>query len=248
MTAATTYYSDYEPLAWFYNEVWGEELSKQALPLVEQLLLPRLAKGDRILDLCCGSGQLAQKLLEKGYQVTGFDASESMLYHARQNAPGAQFIQGDARFFHLPPTFHGVVSTTYALNYIMSIDELISTFRNVYEALLDKGLFVFDLSLEERFLSSSWHGSMMGDVQDEYAWAERRIYDGEKKVGFVKTTLFKLVEGVWQRSDNTTAMKCYSKAEVQSALEKAGFTDVRVGDSGDLGGAIAGKAYFVACK
>jgi hypothetical protein len=47
MVTPTTYYSDYEPLAWFYNEVWGEELSKLALHLLEQLLLAHLCKGDR---------------------------------------------------------------------------------------------------------------------------------------------------------------------------------------------------------
>ena len=47
MVTPTTYYSDYEPLAWFYNEVWGEELSKLALHLLEQLLLAHLCNGDR---------------------------------------------------------------------------------------------------------------------------------------------------------------------------------------------------------
>lgn len=151
--SSATLYTDYDPLAGLYNKVWGEELAEVALPAIEKLLLQHLPPAAHILDLCCGSGQLVQKLLSKGHKVTGLDSSEQMLLYARQNAPSAEFILDDARLFQLPSTFHGVVSTTYALQYVMTIEELTTIFCNVYKALLKDGLFLFDLSLEERFRS-----------------------------------------------------------------------------------------------
>ncbi|HEY9300690.1 MAG TPA: class I SAM-dependent methyltransferase [Phormidium sp.] len=242
-------YSDYDPLAQIYNQVWGEELAEVALQPVEQLLLKHLPKEAHILDLCCGSGQLAQKLLQKGYKVTGIDGSEKMLHYARENAPAGQFILDDARFFKLPATFHGVVSTTYALQYVMKLEELTKVFQNVYDALLENGWFLFDLSLEERFQSSSWQGLAGGDVQDDYAWAMQRSYQAEEKIGSVKTTIFQLIDGAWQRIDNTTLMKCYFPKEIQPALESVGFKKISIYDAkGDFAMPVSGKIYFVCQK
>src|SRR3712207_3593292 len=92
-------YSDYDRIARIYNEQWGPLFSPMALLSLERILLPHLTQGARILDLCCGTGQLAAMLLEKGYQVTGMDGSRALLDYACANAPGAEFVQGDARDF-----------------------------------------------------------------------------------------------------------------------------------------------------
>ncbi|KZC39552.1 MULTISPECIES: methyltransferase domain-containing protein [Rhodanobacter] len=44
----------------------------------------RLSKGSTIADAPCGTGRLAEALLEAGYSVHGFDISEAMLSVARQ--------------------------------------------------------------------------------------------------------------------------------------------------------------------
>ncbi|MBD2040235.1 class I SAM-dependent methyltransferase [Microcoleus sp. FACHB-672] len=242
-------YSDYDPLAQMYNNFWGEELAEVALQPIEQLFLQHLPEEAHILDLCCGSGQLAQKLLLKGYKVTGIDGSEKMLHYARENAPAGQFILDDARFFKLPATFHGVVSTTYALQHIMNIEELTKVFQNVYDALLENGWFVFDLSLEERFQSSSWQGLAGGDVQDNYAWAMQRSYQPAEKIGTVKITIFQLIDETWQRTDNTTLMKCYFPDEIQLALKSVGFKKISIYHAErEFAIPISGKIYVVCQK
>ncbi len=40
--------------------------------------------GRRVLDIGCGAGPLSQKLIERGAQVSGFDASKAMLELAKQ--------------------------------------------------------------------------------------------------------------------------------------------------------------------
>lgn len=247
--SSTTRYTDYDPFARIHNESWGLEVSEFAIPHLEQLALPYLPEKAHILDLCCGTGQLAQYLLEKGYQVTGLDGSEAMLDYARENAPSSEFILNDARLFDLPPTFHGVISTTFALNHVISIEELTCVFKNVYAALLENGWFVFDLSLEDRY-QGSWNRSASGDVRDEYVWAMRRSYNPEDKIGEIKITIFQLVKENWQRLDTTWLVKGYSKAEVQSALKYVGFKEVSVYNAErDLAKpGEAGTVYFVCRK
>ncbi len=66
--------------------------------------LARLRPGDRALDLCCGTGDVAFALAQTGAEVTGLDFSPAMLEVARARAarqPGrVTFLPGDT--LHLP--------------------------------------------------------------------------------------------------------------------------------------------------
>jgi demethylmenaquinone methyltransferase/2-methoxy-6-polyprenyl-1,4-benzoquinol methylase len=52
--------------------------------------------GDRLLDSCCGTGELALECARVGGRVTGLDFSEAMLDRARRKAPGLEWVDGDA--------------------------------------------------------------------------------------------------------------------------------------------------------
>jgi demethylmenaquinone methyltransferase / 2-methoxy-6-polyprenyl-1,4-benzoquinol methylase len=51
--------------------------------------------GDRVLDACCGTGDLAVEAVRLGGRVTGLDFSPRMLERARRKAPGVEWVQGD---------------------------------------------------------------------------------------------------------------------------------------------------------
>jgi len=52
--------------------------------------------GDRVLDACCGTGDLAIAALGAGAgEVVGLDFSERMLERARAKEPGVEWVRGD---------------------------------------------------------------------------------------------------------------------------------------------------------
>ena len=51
----------------------------------------------KVLDLCCGQGNVSEALIRRGCKVTGIDFSPAMLAFARGRAPSAIFIEGDAQ-------------------------------------------------------------------------------------------------------------------------------------------------------
>src|SRR5437016_1364734 len=51
--------------------------------------------GDRVLDACCGTGDLAIAARAAGGRPTGLDFSPRMLERARRKAPDIQWIEGD---------------------------------------------------------------------------------------------------------------------------------------------------------
>ena len=52
--------------------------------------------GDAVLDVCCGSGDLALAAAEAGGVVAGVDFSRPMLDRARRKVPDIEWIEGDA--------------------------------------------------------------------------------------------------------------------------------------------------------
>jgi len=52
--------------------------------------------GDRVLDACCGTGDLAVEAERRGGRVVGLDFSERMLERARKKSGAIEWVRGDA--------------------------------------------------------------------------------------------------------------------------------------------------------
>ena len=55
-----------------------------------------VSPGDRVLDSCCGTGDLAIACLRAGGRVTALDFSERMLERARKKSDEIEWVEGDA--------------------------------------------------------------------------------------------------------------------------------------------------------
>lgn len=243
-------FSAYDPFAWLYNQHWGG-FTQLILPVLENLALRDVPRRACILDVCCGTGQLAVLLTAQGFRVTGLDGSAQMLAIARQNAPQAEFILADARSFALPPEFDAAVSTFDSLNHILALDELEAAFRCTGGALKPGAQFCFDLNMEHAFLDG-WEGSY-GEAYADHAFVRSGSYDAETRLGRFDAAIFRLLDGVWQRSDVTFFQRWYPREDVFAALERAGFTAVRAYQFGEQRsliplGETARRGFFVCRK
>lgn len=94
-------------------EEWSQE--RQMLPFRERAYLDRFLEftvpGAHLLDLGCGVGApITRYLLDRGYRMTGVDASLAMLRLARVNCPEAELIVGDMGAVELAGQYHGIVA------------------------------------------------------------------------------------------------------------------------------------------
>jgi SAM-dependent methyltransferase len=243
-------YGIYDQFAWFYVRGWGLDFHNQARPVLDDHVFPLLGAGARVLDLCCGSGDLSRVLVAQGYQVTGVDGSEEMLRYAREQVREAVFRLGDARSFSFDQGFDAALSTFDSLNHVLAPDELDSVFASVFRALLPGGLFVFDLNMREAF-ETLWHGTF-ASVDDQAAGITIGSFDAEASLGRADVTLFRLAEdGRWRRSDIRVQERCYARDEVTGALSRAGFSGIEAREAWALGmrGDVAlGREWFFARK
>lgn len=82
--------------------------------------------GERALDLCCGTGDIAFALAAAGADVTGVDFSEPMLAVARRRCGDVEakpkFARGDALALALPDAAFDLVTMGYGLRNLRSIE------------------------------------------------------------------------------------------------------------------------------
>lgn len=239
-------YDDYDLFADIYNRHWGQFGIQVTSPL-NRLGLSDLEPGDRILDLCCGTGQLAAVLTGQGLSVVGVDGSTAMIEHARRNAPAAEFLVEDAREFTLDPPVAMAVSTFDSLNHVMTIEDLSRVFGHVFDVLEPGGRFIFDLNIAAGF-SARWQGAFTIDDPGEFIVAVSS-YDEDERIGQMKFTWFTQSGDYWQRSAVTLTQRCYAVDEVIGALGAAGFEGIDVTDAADLvEGWQSGRVFFVAVR
>lgn len=67
-------------------------------------------EGMRVLDACCGTGQLAKKLAEHGFHVTGYDSDMEMVHICNILYPGSKFFQMDFRSDQNPARWELIVA------------------------------------------------------------------------------------------------------------------------------------------
>jgi SAM-dependent methyltransferase len=218
-------YNDYDVLAWLYNREMGF-YGSNIFPALKIIAGDNMSDGARILDLCCGTGQLAKVLCENGYDVTGIDGSARMLQYARKNAPSARFILGDARTFKLSTEYDAVFSTFDSLNHVMTLMELEQVFENVYKCLNKGGIFIFDLNMQKHF-ETNMNGRNSIRERPEYLFIMRHEYEAETKLGKYEITIFRPESKLWKRSDIILYQTWYPLEDVVSSLDKAGFTSIR---------------------
>jgi len=241
-------YASYDTFARIYDLHWGSEVPAQIMTVIDKLFVPQMTAGARILDLCCGTGYTAKELTERGFAVTGLDASEEMLAFARRHAPAASFIQADARSFKMMPIYQGVLSTFDSLNHMMTMEGLLMVFRNVHRALQAGGLFLFDMNMEKAFLAH-W-ADYYAIVEAEDVCVLRGTYSREQRMARYDITMFRRRGKNWQRTDAVISERYYPSKEIRRALLAAGFKEISSLDAEkELGlSEHTGRRFFLARK
>ena len=240
-----------------YNKRWIN-FARQVAPY----LLDFYAQSDQasihrsVLDLCCGTGQVARYFLEREYQVVGLDLSAAMLHYARENTQPyivsgqARFVQADATNFTLPDRFGLVISTFDALNHLPDLTALRQCFAAV--AAVCDGYFLFDLNT--RVGLRRWNSIEVDDSRDDMTIVNHGIYDVTSDRAWLKVTGFvRNGEGLYERFEQTVYNTIFAMSDVKTLLLETGWRDAYFARRQDLKTPLTdpeqeGRVFIVAQK
>jgi SAM-dependent methyltransferase len=224
----------------------GVDFARRVLPVIDHLLAAQLAPRSHILDLCCGTGRVTAGLLERGFRVTGVDASEPMIALALRNAPAATFIVGDIRDLSLRREFDAIVSTFNSLAHIYTANDLVQACTNARRVLRSGGAWLFDLSMEEAY-RREWRGAFV--LCDEHECGiVQPSYDPASRMARNEVTVFdRKGSDLGSRRRFTITQKCHRRDEVLGALLAAGFDSVATYEAEAAGmTGETGRTFFLA--
>ena len=102
-----------------------------------------------VLELACGTGQLADTIAAAGLPTAGLDRSSAMLASARKRALAAgvavDLIDGDMRAFQMGRRFGLVFVARNSLLHLSSVEDIVATFTAIRRHLAPGGVFAFDV-------------------------------------------------------------------------------------------------------
>jgi demethylmenaquinone methyltransferase/2-methoxy-6-polyprenyl-1,4-benzoquinol methylase len=87
--------------------------------------------GDKVLDSCCGTGDLAIAAAEAGGKVTGIDFSKPMLERARRKAPELEWVEGDALALPFADESFDAATVGFGVRNLSELDQGLRELRRV---------------------------------------------------------------------------------------------------------------------
>jgi demethylmenaquinone methyltransferase/2-methoxy-6-polyprenyl-1,4-benzoquinol methylase len=87
--------------------------------------------GDRVLDACCGTGDLAIAARSAGGEVTGIDFAPRMLERARRKAPSISWIEGDLLALPFEAAAFDVATVGFGVRNVEDLERALAELRRV---------------------------------------------------------------------------------------------------------------------
>ena len=201
--------------------------------------------GQEGVDVGCGNGYFTRAFFKAGYSVKGMDISPEMLSTAtelaRKEGVRAEFLAGDITKLRLCGKVDFITAINDCVNYVPQ-SKLLYTFKSVYSNLKKGGLFLFDISSENKLKNIVGNNLFAKDL-DMATVIWFNSFKGDRVE--MDLTLFSLNEnGTYNRSDERQTQYVHAESDVISALTEAGFT---VKTEGHLGGSKEQRINFI-CK
>jgi len=90
--------------------------------------------GDRVLDACCGTGDLAVAAEQQGGSVTGLDFSTAMLERARRKSETIDWVEGDLLALPFKDGSFDAATVGFGVRNVLDLDPALTELQRVLRA------------------------------------------------------------------------------------------------------------------
>jgi SAM-dependent methyltransferase len=232
----------------WWEEMFSEEFLR-AIPILSPRQLERevnfieealgVAPSGQILDLACGAGQHAVELAARGYDLVGFDLSQSQLDWASglalERNQRLQFTNGDMRELSYQESFDAIYSWNTSFGFFEE-DKNFDVAQRIFKALRPGGRFLLDVInrdfVVEQQPGQTWFEGdgcvCIDDVTLDFITSRMRV----------KRTLM-LTNG--KNRECTYSLRIYGLHELGKLLHDVGFKILKVSGRPEMPGVFFGS-------
>ncbi len=213
----------YEGLAPIYDHVMRHVDYGHWARYVQSLLRRHNADTEHLLELACGTGNVACALGKLGYCVTGFDISQEMVEEARKKTappPAAlHFDVRDLRDLRGIGSFDGAICLYDSFNYLLTLSDFDRALDQVYYVLTSDAVFIFDVCTEQ---NSVRHFSDVRDTEQGpgFLYTRHSYYDADERLQFNKFDI-RLEDG--SRRQESHVQRIYPHEDLLARINASRF-------------------------
>lgn len=211
----------YGAFAYAYDAALGEPFFAVLSSHLDRLLVQRPVRGQRHLDLACGTGLVARYFAEQGAFTAGVDASLPMLAMARGRH--SRLVACDLRRLAIRGTFDVVTSFYDSLNHMLTNDDLVASFRNVRSLMGARSTFWFDMN-HPRAYTDVWSIEEPFEADgDDYRLEIATSFDRKSRLATGDVRGWRRMGEDRVEIRETHLQRSYTERQVASALKAAGL-------------------------
>lgn len=219
---------NYQRFVYLYDTLMDDVPYDEWVNWVKTLKEKHAVKGNQILDLACGTGELSVRLGAAGFDVTGVDLSEDMLAvaHAKAADTGIALplLHQDMTKLEEIGSYDLIGIFCDSLNYLQGEDDVIKTFSGVFQHLMPGGLFLFDVHSIYKMDVIFQQSPFVYNGDDlAYIWT---CFSGDHPHSVEhELSFFALSEesDLYERIDEVHYQRTYETSSYKKWLEAAGF-------------------------
>lgn len=175
----------------YYDILFGWDRDAEADFYAGILAAAGVKPRDRVLEVACGTGQIARRLASRGFSLTGLDLSEPMLAFLREKAAregvAIETLAGDMTEFLVAEPFAAAFNPMSSFRLLPEPGAAIAHLHRVAAALRPGGVYVLDLEFAETgggesiTTDESWE-MQRGDVTVRASNEAIHVEDGDARV------------------------------------------------------------------
>jgi len=222
----------YTGFAEVYDELMNDVNYERWADFYTSLLWAFGIRSGKVCECACGTGSLTLPLQKRGYQMTGVDLSQDMLWIAAQKARsagmGIPFVRQDMRQLRLHRPMDAILATCDGVNYLLTDEDAGQFFQSAYQALRPGGCLLFDVSTPYKLANSLGDQLIWEDRENiTYLW-QNHFNERTALVDMHLCIFVKEKDGTYRRIDEEQRQRAHTIESLTNQLYRAGFDRVLV--------------------
>jgi len=220
------FYADY---AWAFDLIIDRPIRRECAAIVGWLVERGVLPGAQLLDAGCGTGRYSVELARRGYVVHGVDASADLIDVANQSVREGRgwlsFAVGD--ILERPPDRYDAILCRGVLNDVIEDEDRASALEAFSQALRPGGVVILDVreweSSADRKAREPVFRKSVDTERGRLTFTSTTELDREQRLLLLSERHALVVDGCERTTDYHFVMRCWTQAELESRLARAGF-------------------------
>lgn len=202
-----------------------------------------------ILDLGCGTGNIATLFRKDGFNVYGLDLSNEMLEMAKIKDDNIIYINKDMLEYENKNFFDYIICNFDTVNYLKSEEDFLKFLKISYDNLKENGILIFDIVDENIIYEIFGENNLFVDSNDKYTcvWYNEKLKSTKSYQKYLinMEIFYNVGDNLYKKYEETEYKTFFDVNKLITKIKKCNFEIHDTAKNGSYG---ESRIFFVLTK